>query len=106
MYTTGQRTGIDVSFVLHYWAYEHIPVIRPSGLPWMPVAVGAIDYGFWRWRVDMAPRDIRRSSDWYAKHFRMLTLDQVIWRPYRVFLTWAGQDAHLVGLRQSRVVRG
>ncbi|KAH9299807.1 hypothetical protein KI387_031489, partial [Taxus chinensis] len=46
MYTTGRRTGIDVSFVLHCWAYEHIVVIRPSGLPWMPAAVGAIDYGF------------------------------------------------------------
>ncbi|KAH9299899.1 hypothetical protein KI387_044122 [Taxus chinensis] len=46
MYTTGRRIGIDVSFVLHYWAYEHIAVIRPSGLPWMPAAVGAIDYGF------------------------------------------------------------
>ncbi|KAH9302990.1 hypothetical protein KI387_014573, partial [Taxus chinensis] len=31
MYTTGRQIGIDVSFVLHCWAYEHIAVIRPSG---------------------------------------------------------------------------
>ncbi|KAH9303534.1 hypothetical protein KI387_043896 [Taxus chinensis] len=106
MYTTGQRTSIDVSFVLHCWAYEHIVVIRPSGLPWMPAAVGAIDYGFRRWRADMASIDTRRSADWYTERFRMLTSEQVIWRPYWVFPTWAGQDAHLVALRRSRVVRG
>ncbi|KAH9294329.1 hypothetical protein KI387_040465, partial [Taxus chinensis] len=46
MYSTGRRTGIDVSFVLHCWAYEHISVIRPSGIPWMSGAEGALDYGF------------------------------------------------------------
>ncbi|KAH9296057.1 hypothetical protein KI387_039645, partial [Taxus chinensis] len=62
MYTTGRRIGIDVSFVLHYWAYEHIAVIKPSGLPWMPTVVGAIDYGFQRWRADMTPGDTGRSG--------------------------------------------
>ncbi|KAH9330069.1 hypothetical protein KI387_002177, partial [Taxus chinensis] len=57
MYTTSWSIGIDVSFVLHCWAYEHIAVIRPSGLPWMPAAVGAIDYRFWRWWADMASGD-------------------------------------------------
>ena len=54
----------------------------------------------------MAVGDTGRSADWYTEHFRTLTPDQVIWRPYRVFPTWAGQDAHLVALRRSRVVRG
>ncbi|KAH9324182.1 hypothetical protein KI387_004360, partial [Taxus chinensis] len=89
MYTTGRRTGIDVSFVLHCSAYEHIAVIRPSGLPWMSAAVGAIDYRFRRWRADMASGDTGRFVDWYAERFRMLTPEQVIWRPYRVFPTWA-----------------
>ncbi|KAH9290070.1 hypothetical protein KI387_034187, partial [Taxus chinensis] len=83
MYTIGRSTGIDVSFVLHCWAYEHIAVIRPSGIPWMSEVVGAIDYGFQRWRADMAPGDTGRSTDWYADRFRMLTPEQVIWRPYQ-----------------------
>ncbi|KAH9299647.1 hypothetical protein KI387_031329, partial [Taxus chinensis] len=76
MYTTGRRTGIDVSFVLHCWAYEHIAVIRPSGLPWMPAAVGGVDYGFRRWRADMAAGDTGRSAEWYSERFRTLTPDQ------------------------------
>ncbi|KAH9296963.1 hypothetical protein KI387_028645, partial [Taxus chinensis] len=76
MYTTSRRTGIDVSFVLHCWAYEHIAVIRPSGLPWMPAGVGGVDYGFRRWRVDMAAGDIGRSAKWYSERFRTLTPDQ------------------------------
>ncbi|KAH9303635.1 hypothetical protein KI387_008039, partial [Taxus chinensis] len=54
------RTGMDIA------------VIRPSGLPWMPAAVGAIDYGFRRWRADMAVGDTGRSADWYTEHFRTL----------------------------------
>ncbi|KAH9307132.1 hypothetical protein KI387_043804 [Taxus chinensis] len=68
--------------------------------------VGGIDYGFRRWWADMATGDTGRSAEWYSERFRTLTSDQVIWRPYRAFPTWAGQDAHLVALRRSRVVRG
>ncbi|KAH9314071.1 hypothetical protein KI387_022698, partial [Taxus chinensis] len=50
--------------------------IRPSGLPWMPAAMGAVDYGFQRWRADMAAGDTGRSADWYTERFRTLTLDQ------------------------------
>ncbi|KAH9320149.1 hypothetical protein KI387_021918, partial [Taxus chinensis] len=57
--------------------------IRTFRLPWIPAAVGAIDYRFQRWWADMAPRDTRRSTDWYAKHFMTLTPEQVIWRPYQ-----------------------
>ncbi|KAH9324369.1 hypothetical protein KI387_004547, partial [Taxus chinensis] len=54
----------------------------------------------------MAPGDTGRSSEWYSERFRTLTPAQVIWRPYRVYPIWARQDAHLVELRRSRVVRG
>ncbi|KAH9306968.1 hypothetical protein KI387_011372, partial [Taxus chinensis] len=51
-------------------------VIRPSRLPWMPAAVGAIDYRFRPWRADMASGNTWRSADWYAEHFRVLTPEQ------------------------------
>jgi len=109
-YSQGHRASLSVTITLQAWAYEHIAVARPPGLP-MPGFGSHLDHeaGIVRWRDDfyIRPSDgVRRDVGYYRHMLSHLTPGQVRFRPYRSYPVWGELAAELTGIRQPRVLSG
>ncbi|KAH9288409.1 hypothetical protein KI387_032526, partial [Taxus chinensis] len=74
-FKAGQRFGLDVTFILQCWAYEHIVVIWPQGLPWMRWHEEGFSVGFMTWKSDMVIGVSEQSLDFYRQRFADLAAD-------------------------------
>lgn len=91
-YSQGHRTSLSVTITFWAWAYEHIIVAHPSGLPM--VGFGShIEYevGIIQWQDDfyVSPLDgVRWDVAYYHHILTQLVLDKVTFSPYYSYPIW------------------